>query len=241
MSPSEELKEVYSANLSSYRFGFPVDCDSALWAGVAYCSGADVTLGGYLYPGDQPQRRVEESCYPNDLNGDGRPDSRSTISNDGVIGLSMCSPEIGKRILSYARANGGQIGKPDNAIGEVYLKPNVQIVLSGSDVPTVYGKPKQDFEYHLQVLLILWEGEKYGAISPNALERLKDAAESHPLDYLFQAAYGLYSGNMEVATKLLLQGVKPSSYVRGSEGYAMANWLLAACITTQGRLSCQTK
>ena len=228
--PNQSLQEVYNANLRAYSFGFPSDCDAALWAGVAYCGGVDVALGGYLYPGDKPQRRVEETCYPTDANGDGRPDSRSTISNDGIIGLSMCDEEVGTRILSYAKANGGQMGEPSSALGEVYLKPNVQIVLSSSDTPTIYGKPKEDYQYHIQVLLILWEGRTYGAISPNALERLEGAVEAYPNDYLFQAALGLYRGNMETATKLLMQGINPSSYVRGDDRYAMANWLMAAAI-----------
>lgn len=225
--PSEELRKVYSDNLRSYSFGEPRDCDTSLWAGVAYCAGVPVSLSAYLYPGNKPQRRTKISCWPNDLNADGRPDSRSTISNDGIIGLSMCDSNISNRILEYGIENSGVMGEPPNAFGEVYLKWNVKIVLEGRDTPTFYGEPSEDYQYHIQVLLILWEGRKYGSISTNALARLKGAALAYPDDYLFAAAKECYTGG-DQATKLLLKGLNPSSYVRGDEVYPMANWLYAA-------------
>lgn len=230
VSPSTDrarLQEVYDANLSAFDFGEPRDCDAALWAGVSSLAGVGISLADYLYPGDKPQRRTKVSCWPTDLDANGRPDSRSTFSNDGVIGLAGADPKIAERILSYFKAN-GNIGEPESAIGEIYLKPNVQIVLQGSDTPTFYGPPKEDFEYHIQVLLILWEGRKYGKISQNALDALERAAKAYPSDYLFAAALGIYRGNMDTAIQLLLKGLNPSSYVRGSPEYPMANWLLAA-------------
>lgn len=230
LTPSQELQEVYSANLASYSFGEPSDCDAALWVGVYHCATGDGILDHYLYPGNQPQRRAKISCYPTDLNGDGRPDSRSTISNDGIIGLSMCDSEIANRILDYRTQTGGFMGEPREALGEVVIKPNVLIVLQGSDTPTFYAPPKEDYQYHIQVQLILWEGRKYGKISKNALDRLKGAADAYPDDCLFNAALGLYTGDMSRATELALSGVNPSSYVRGDDRYPMANWLQCAAL-----------
>lgn len=229
-----KLRTVYESRLEQFDFGEPRDCDTALWAGVAKCGGADVALDEYLYPGDQPQRRTKITCYPTDLDNNGRPDSRSTISSDMVIGLSMCDRDIAKRILVYAKFNDWFIGEPRSQLGEVVLKPNVQIVLEGRDTPTVYAKPGEDYQYHIQVLLIHWEGNKYGKISQNALERLEDAVQAYPDDYLFQAVLGKYRGNMDTAIKLLLAGVNPSSYVRGSKEFPMANWLMAAKIVLEG-------
>ena len=135
--------------------------------------------------------------------------------------------------IDYGEANKWQMGEPGSAIGEVFLKPNVQIVLRrsadrGGEAPTIYGPAKEDYQKHIQVLLILWEGEVYGAISKNAKDRLKDHSASFPEDVLFVTADSIYSGNIDTAIKLLLKGVNPSSYVRGADFYPMANWLMAA-------------
>jgi len=206
-------RKIADDNYGNYEFCF--------WSEETYSSDEDRQAVTH-----KPQRRTKVSCFPNDLDANGRPDSRSTISNDGIIGLSMCDKEIASRILTYHQVN-GVMGEPANAYGEVYLKYNVKIVLEGRDTPTFYSEPKEDYQYHIQVLLILWEGRTYGKISSNALERLKGAALAYPDDYLFAAAKECYTGGVR-ATELLLKGVNPSSYVRGSEVYPMANWLYAA-------------
>ena len=235
----EKLKQSYSDRLKKageWKDGIPSadDCDGSLWAGVAAASGVPVKLDKFLYPGDKPQRRPGETCYPGD--------SRSSTSNDQLIGLGLGSylsqqKSIIKRIESYGRDNDWIMGDPPTGIGEVLMKPNLRIVYQRSagrspKVPTFYTVVNKDFAYHTQVLLILWEGEESGKLSRNAVDRLKAASRAFPNDYLFEAAKGAYTGHMDRAILKLNQGIKPSSYVRGEEPerFALANWLLAARI-----------
>jgi hypothetical protein len=207
----EDLVELYNDRLSAidWHNGIPslLDCDGALWAGVAAVGGVATHLEDFIYPEvGKTQRRPGTPCYPDDLDGNGHPDSRSTTSNDMIIGLGYGLYVQGKfdlinGIVQYGKMRDWFMGEPHDRIGEVVLKPNVQITLQRSigviaPAPTFYNKPKEDYQYHIQVLNILWEGEREGNISKNALDRLSDAANAYPHDYLFNAALGAYTGDM---------------------------------------------
>lgn len=230
------LQAMYSQKLAGFTLGGKLDCDNALWAGIAAAGGYSVDLSEYLYPNNQPQRRPKTPCYPNDLNGDGQPDSRSTISNDMLIGLGYGSwyqkDLVAKRIMAFAIANNDIMGEPLQRLGEVIFKYNVKNVykrsLDQSALPNVYVYQKQDYQKHIQVLLMLWDSEVTRSISSSELDKIKKYSDEYPDDVLFLTAKSIYSGTMNVAITKLLSGTNPSSYVRGDKSYATANWLLAA-------------
>jgi hypothetical protein len=62
----------------------------------------------------------------------------------------------------------------------------------------------KDFEHHLQTLGIILDGEVSGGISDICLQALKSKADEFPSDALFQAALGIYTGDLDHATKLLV-------------------------------------
>lgn len=248
-----ELNGVFQDRLHSIDWvnGIPshTDCDGGVWAGVAAIGGVATHLEDFFYPAKgQSQRRTVEPCWPNDRNGDGKPDSASTTSNDGITAKAFGLYEQGKTqilndLVDYGRSNDWFMGDPSNRIGEVVLKFNQQIVLQRSvgrlpKTPTIYTKVTQDFEYHIQVLNIAWEGRVEGSLSKNALNRLDAAVDAIPSDYLFNAVRGCYNGDLQPAVDLLLAGINPSSYVRAGAqaepsaqaNFEMANWLAAAKI-----------
>ena len=246
MTPEEQLREDYHARLDSIDWGIPsrLGCDGALWSGVAASGGVDLDLTEHEYPeAGQIQRRPDYPCWPDDLDGNGAPDSRSTVSSDMIIGILLGAyyqgdSDLPERIFRYGSNNDWFMGEPSSALGEVVLKPNVQIVLNimvhgSSGTPTVYLPVTEDYQHHIQALLIHLEGLVAGRISDNALGALKSHPNAFPDDYLFHAILGQYTGSQAKSMALLLGGINPSSYVRGAqpERYALANWLLAARIT----------
>lgn len=223
-----QLSRTFNKRLAETKWDSEIDdCDNLLWSGILSYVGIDVELSSFLFPGDKPQRRTASPCYPGD--------SRSSISNDMLIGLVLSNEtDVIERVYDYGKDNDFIMGDPPTGLGEVLMKPNVRIVyemaLDKDTVPTFYTPVKKDFAYHTQVLLIYAEGEIAGKLSNNAIDRLKAAGKAFPKDYLFKAIYGAYTGDMDDAIILINKGIKPSSYVRGHESYPMTNWLLAAKI-----------
>lgn len=106
---------------------------------------------------------------------------------------------------------------------------------------TAYVQAPKDYERHIQTLGILLQGEandgyrQYGVVSiaEHELAVLKANAADHPGDALFQAAYGVYTGDFEQANALLLSdSYQYPSYVRGEpqRPLELVHWLFAAHI-----------
>lgn len=245
MNPDEQMRTLYYERLEQANNwgGWPSedDCDGLVWAGVAAASGVKLDLSRAFHSG-QINRRPDVPCYPDDNNNDGRPDSRSTISNDGLVALMLGSylsgnGEILKRMASIGEANNWVYGKPwPSGIAEVYLKPWFQGLLgrlnggktSYSKIPLTLQYSSEDYPAHIQTLAMIAESKVKGGLSSSNIELLKRYHHREPGDYLIRSVYGQYNGSVSKAFML----VQPPSYVRGGEPerFALVHWLLAAKI-----------
>lgn len=116
-------------------------------------------------------------------------------------------------------------------------------------IPEPYAPVGEDFERHLQVIGIILDGEAdritrlraddpiiqtfapYGLIDipKGAVDVLDELADNSPRDALFQAARGLYSGDMMPAITLLIDpAYECPSYVRGAAEWCTVHKLIAA-------------
>ncbi len=150
---------------------------------------------------------------------------------------------------------GWVLGEPYPQMAEaVVLRPNLigavgrmlYTFSAGADsrsyrnYPALYPPTSIDYAQHLQALGIVLQGEIDTAtreagllaldIDGHMLARLREFAEAHPEDALFQASLGVYTGDYARATELLLDpNYAAPSYVRGaSAAYALVHWLFAA-------------
>lgn len=191
----KDLQATYATKFSTAKSllepetGWPstIGCDGLLWAGKASAIGlpSEVYLAEHN-PGEWGRRPVvpHGHCWPNDANGDGEPDSRSTISNDMFTGLlwalwrddSIESVAALKRLEDYREENRYVMGEPfDTQPTTVALSYNLSSVLArmlchktdGETCPQnsknipVFGPPFEDYAFHIQVLGILLQGEVY--------------------------------------------------------------------------------
>lgn len=253
------LRDEFDLRLAAVRqladpaTGWPsvTDCDGTLWAGLLCAAGATEVniLEAEHFPGEI-HRRPEIGCYPHDLNGDGRPDSRSTISKDMVVGYVRClwnrkDLEPLQRLADYGEESDWIMGKPESELGRVYIGVSNLPGIIGRAIDRlsegydrrpyrqwapIFPPVKEDFEYHIQTQTILLEGDISGSIRSQALERLGDHVKAMPNDYLAHVALGIYTDNMSEAVDLLLDDPEPPSYVRGDspEAFALVHWLFAA-------------
>lgn len=255
----ETLRDEYDAETHD-RAGWASerDCDGTLWAGIACSAGATVDIGRAEYAPGQIERRPSPSCYPGD--------SRSTVSNDMFTGYLWCAwsrrdYDTIRRVANYGKAHELRIGPvligwimgepyPEHA-AEVVMRPNDIGLIgrmrhklsSGEDsppyrtYPSVFLPVKNDFEKHIQVLSIALNGAVDGKLHEADLDRLRVMASEEPLNPLFAAVLGVYTGNMERAISLLLDPSTPiPSYVRGERRdlYATIHWLRAARFVLDG-------
>ncbi len=92
---------------------------------------------------------------------------------------------------------------------------------------------EKDYEYHLQTLGILLDGEVSGGISGACLAALKSNAQAFPNDALIQAAVGVYTGSFDPAIALLLDDAYTCpSYVRPVPAYCTVHKAYAAHVVT---------
>jgi len=241
-----EMEDLYSERLEStndWDMGWPdtEDCDGLVWAGVACAAGVKVDLYPAFYKG-RFKRRPKHSCYPDDHNGDGRPDSRSTISIDGLVAAMTCMSvngdiDMAKEMARYGENHNWVYGEPwPEGIAEVYLKPWFQGVLgrlthegkSYAKIPLILKYSDKDYVAHIQTLAIWTDMRETGGTSTANIELLSRYHDRDPNDYLIRSVYGLYNNE---ANSTFTQ-VRPPSYVRGgsAERFALAHWLLSAKI-----------
>ncbi len=251
----EEKKLVY-ASLADADTLWPSldDCDGLLWSGLVCAAGIGAKVGLAEYEPGVIHRRPYRACW---TKAEGDVGSKSTISNDMLLGYFWCgwrNKDLAamQRLGDYGQANNFVMGEPfPSQASRVVLKPNGQALLgriiyelsghddkrSYRDIPLIYLPVSEDFERHLQVLSIVLGGEISSLtaenglldISDESLSRLQENVHGDPNDALFQAALGVYTGDMTAAIALLEDPnyIYPS-YVRGSENFKIVHWLFAA-------------
>lgn len=242
VSDLSRLQEDYAKNRTILGDEWPsrTDCDALLWAGLAKAAGENTDLSEAEYAPGEMHRRPPPECYP-----DG---AASTISGDMLLGYMWGlwrSKDLAalQRLADFGEANNWTMGV--GAPSRVQMRYNDYVILAhmiytlsnGADVrryhsaTPVYFDVTLDYARHLQVLSILLYGEVYGSIDLPSRTKLKEACDFNPKDALFQAACGLYSGDMSAAVALLIDPayVAPT-YVRGDDAYSNVHWLFAAKI-----------
>lgn len=248
-----ELEEQYTKKLEELRqlsddhiAKWPTDmeCDGALWAGVARAAGADwVDVSAALRPDGRPTRKPLRDCVTPD-------ESATTTSNDMITGILLGLQAAGDsesvyRLYRYGEQNDWIMGYPEWYISRVLLRPNgvtlmARILYKLTDgkrdyaarlMPVLYGPVDGDYEGHLLLLSRIIEkkagGAQYGMEVAETL-----FAKAHPSDALAQAVAGNYLG----AALLLTGDYKSPTYVRGDDVYHTVHWLLAARVTLDGML-----
>ena len=184
--------------------------------------------------------------------------SKSTVSKDMMTGYMWGWLAVGQapplqRLADYGVANDWVMGLPTSRPQEVELGDNltgalcraIYVLTDGADnrshcrgKTSVYLPVFQDYERHVQTLGILLQGEVDAGrpfvaldIDGEMLKRLKENVDYDASDALFQAALGVYTGDYDTATRLLLdQGYQCPSYVRGAASYCAVHKAFAAYI-----------
>ena len=219
-------------------------CDETLWAGLACSLNMPVKIEYAEYSPGEIHRRPYKACW-NEKEGD--VGSKTTVSRDMLTGYISCAlsrddkPAM-ERLFDYGKKNDWIMGKPQHFVSRVLLGNNLTGTLARfldkdgyKHLPTVYLPVLKDYERHIQVQGILNEYKVSGSISDQMLERLKDNSIAEPLDPLFAAAYGLFTGDQKDTVGLLLGGSKCPTYARGEkpEVYCKINWMQAAKIVIE--------
>jgi hypothetical protein len=212
---------------------FSADCDGTLWEGEAVASGFPGQLGLAELDGGLVGRRPAAAgdCYPAEAKAQTSPDMRQGY----LLGAWATKDLQGlERVEVYGRKRNFLTGLPTDDLGHSLWRPSeiglLYRTLSalGDDVaPGGEGEVGlaclpvlSDFELHVQTLAILLDGEVSGGVSNRCLDALKANAERSPSDALFQAALGVYSGDLDHVIKLLLDdGYTCPSYVRSGPKY----------------------
>jgi hypothetical protein len=230
------------------------DCDATLWAGVACVGGIDVQIQKAEYTPGEIHRRPTRACWSQD---EGDQGSKSTISNDMLLGYMSClfvrrDLDALLRLAEYGENRDWVMGEPyPEMAARVLMRSNLRGFLgraidrlSGGDIkkpyrqwPALYEEvfPKADYEVHLQIQGLLLHSNinvtDYSLLDleDHNFKRLKEIAEKYPRDALAQSVYGRYTGDYDKAVLLLLdQSYECPSYVRGDANYCKAYWLEAA-------------
>lgn len=187
-------------------------CDQSFWAGLACWVGIPVqmTLAEYIERG-RIERRPYHSCL-DDLDNDGNPDSRSSVSPEMMGGALLCSIrqndyKFVERIFNYAKDHDWWIGDPHSQPGEVWLeaKPNWKRILirtyekllnidSGEFYfPPAYKKVSKDFERHVQNIAIMTEGIIEGSVTENMRQMVNVNRKSDKKDCFFKSMAAIWS------------------------------------------------
>jgi len=217
------------------------DCDGLLWSGLACSLNMPVKIEYAEYSPGEIHRRPYKACW-NEKDGD--VGSKTTISRDMLTGYIACGlarndKAAMERLFEYGKKNEWIMGKPRFFVSRVLLTPNMIGTLGRflnkegyKQLPTSYSPVTEDYARHIQVQGILNEHKVSGSISDGMLERLKANKEAEPLDPLFAAAYGLFTGDQKDTVALLMETGKCPTYARGEkpETYCKLNWLQAARI-----------
>lgn len=219
------------------------DCDATLWACVALAGGVhEVQYDLAEYAPGEIHRRPAPACYPNDEDGNGKPDSRSTVSKDMLTGYVWCAwaakdPDALARLADYGEDHDWIMGEPVTEVGNVFIGVSnlpgligraLYALTEGADdryyrrAAPVYPPVQEDFQRHVQTQAILLHGEIAGEITDQMLTRLQEHLALDPDDYLIAVAVGIYTGDLRPAGELLLSDPPAPSYVRGDKAEAFA-------------------
>jgi hypothetical protein len=175
----EQRKEALTAKLVNGWLA-PDDCDGTLWNGLACAAGVPIEISLAEYAPGEIHRRPAPSCWTAEGGDQG---SKSTISNDMLLGYELCQwrrkdYDAIARLAAYGEAHADGIvwvmGQPYPEQAErVALRPNGQgrigVLLdklsNGDDkrpyrsIPEIYTTVPQDFQKHLQNIGLLLDGE----------------------------------------------------------------------------------
>jgi len=251
-TPRDERVELLLARLEGERLelaaasdpftGWPsaTDCDGLLWAGLAAAAGQSVDLELAEYSPGEMHRRPRPPCWDGEDKG-----SKSTISRDMLTGYLYATwrrkdGHAAQRLAEYGERHDWVMGGGDRSRTD--MRANLKGLLGRmlaaltSDrpeyrfLPALYVPGGADYERHIAVLGVLLQGEVAGGIQHDMFLTLKGNAEDNPQDALFQAAYGVYTGDMGPALDLLLNpAYAPPKYVRGAEEvYKLVHFVFAA-------------
>jgi len=233
----EELERSHLLSVLELEDDWPsrVDCDGSLWAGVACAGGASLDIYEAEESPGRWRRRPAPHCEVPD-------DSRSTISNDMLLGIMSCllhrqDLDGLQGISDYGVENAWVMGDPfPSGIGEVVLKPvNRGYLCRAIDslggargrnctIGTVYSSPSQDYVYHVQTVGIYLDIMATGGANATQITRMQKNTEARPGDCLLMTTDSLYSGNTEAAADCWLDpDWQPPSYVRPRESYTHAH------------------
>ncbi len=217
------------------------DCDQTLWAGEAKVAGADPDLNYAEYAAGDIHRRPLGlgECYPGH--------SATSVSNDMILGYMVgrfAAHDLAalNRLADYGEAHGWTMGVPASEL-RVHLSPTgagllgraIEAMGGGKKpygiVPNLCLAVDADFEEHLQVLGIYFDGEVSGGVSDVCLARLKGLARDRPADAFIQAVAGVYTGDEGAALALLTADTyQCPSYVRGADSYCTVHRAFAGKI-----------
>lgn len=222
------------------------DCDGTEWAGLACAGGYPVKIELAEYSPGEIHRRPAPSCWNST---DGDMGSKSTISNDMLLGYILCAWErrdLGalQRLADYGERHHWVMGAPATAIGDVVIKPYVLGILGRAiyvlsnkadnrlyrNTPITFDDTALDYVRHLQSLAIVLAGEVTTTheadlvdINDSMLKRLHELVDAEPLNPGFATALGIYTGDLDRAVDLFLDTATPiPSYVRGDNASAFA-------------------
>lgn len=211
---------------------FSADCDGMVWEGEAVASGFPGQLVLAELEGGIAGRRaaVFGNCYPVESDTESSPDMRI----GDMLGLWETKDLQGlERLEIYASANDWIAGKPRNDLANLWRPTELGLLYRmlsslGDDVDAK-GKDKigvsclpvlGDYELHIQTLGIYADGDVSGAISDFCIQALKSNVDQSPSDAVFQSVYGVYTGDLDHAFKLLLDpDYHCPSYVRSGKKY----------------------
>lgn len=227
----KELK----AKADSNTGWFSSDCDGTVWEGEAVASGFPGQLGLAEKDSGVVGRRPAAygDCYPKESDTSSSPDMRQGY----MLGMwATKDVQALERLVQYGHDNHWVAGVPASDLANLWRPTEIGLLYRmlatlGDDLDAG-GKEKvgvscvpvfADYEFHIQTLGVLADGEVSGGISDLCMQALKSNAEQFPSDALFQAALGTYTGDLDHAIKLLLDPeYKCPAYVRSGKKYPEA-------------------
>jgi len=248
---------------TSARAGWPsaTDCDGTLWAGEACYAGASTNILLAEYAPGEIHRRPAPSCWTKEAGDQGSKSTVSRDMLTGYLACLWSKGDLAglQRLADYGEGNEWVMGKPASEPA-TWLSPNLAGLLgrmiyalsNGTDdryprlIPKEYPKVQADYEQHIQAAGITLQGaveaelRRRGLqeaslldVNDQMLERLRELAGGVPENAFFQAALGVYTGDLVEAVRLLLDpGTPRPGYVRGDspDDFARAHWLMTARI-----------
>ncbi len=235
------MTELASMEDGQTHWPWAQDCDQTLWAGEARAAGANADLNFAEYAAGDIHRRplAQGECYPMH--------SATSVSNDMILGYMVgrfAGHDLAalNRLADYGESHQWTMGVPSSEL-RVHLS-STGAGLLGRAIEAMGGGKKpygivpdpcvwvaEDYEEHVQVLGIYFDGEVSGGVTDVCLARLKQLARDRPSDAFFQAVAGIYTGDEDAALALLTADTyQCPSYVRGADSYCAVHRAFAGSI-----------